>query len=291
LNDINNVVWIPSYPKSGNTWVHSVLKEAGNKYGFPNVDLDVYNLISEGRSPEPCPIVNGHTSGNSVAVLKTHSANSLSVHSDLNLNVVGYCHVIRNPLDTILSYINFSRIQYPRQKDDPKYAASLFKDFLGFDRVYSIDEWKKIKLDDIPKKNLDYALKYFSEHKGEIPSFTKMSGDWFSHAEGWYAKQGVPNTITLRYEDLLSNDETFLSLKKIFNITDSDIMEAINVVKNRTNKSKKSGGTSNKSVFYNKMQSYYFSNYFSENGVRNFLSNYEVRLENLGYSDLLEFGL
>jgi len=39
-----NAIWISSYPKSGNTWVHSVLRLAGKRYGFPQVDMDAYNI-------------------------------------------------------------------------------------------------------------------------------------------------------------------------------------------------------------------------------------------------------
>ena len=30
-----NVIWIASYPKSGNTWIHSVLRLAGKTMAFP----------------------------------------------------------------------------------------------------------------------------------------------------------------------------------------------------------------------------------------------------------------
>lgn len=62
-----------------------------------------------------------------------------------------------------------------------------------------------------------------------------MSGDWFSHTLSWLSDETMNNCITLKYEELISNDECFLKLQKIFNLSEVDILRAVEVIRIKAN--------------------------------------------------------
>ena len=53
-----DVIWISSYPKSGNTWLHTLLMWAPGERGYGTFDLDVYNLINKKIEAESCLAIN-----------------------------------------------------------------------------------------------------------------------------------------------------------------------------------------------------------------------------------------
>src|SRR5687768_1005670 len=109
-----SVIWIASYPKSGNTWVQTVIRRAGKSHGFPKRDLDVYKHIRAGQAPVAVGGIRPEVSRGHTTVLKTHARHvpGTRIHPELNLQAVGFIYVMRNPLDLLLSYINFTRLQY-----------------------------------------------------------------------------------------------------------------------------------------------------------------------------------
>jgi hypothetical protein len=280
-----NVVWISSYPKSGNTWVNNVLYQAGKDLGYPQEEMDVYNVMNTDKLPSVCPIINKELSNEPGIVLKTHAAYADSMHKKLNLNTVAFIHVIRNPLDVLLSYINFSRIDYRLWGNREACAKRFFIDFMGFEHIIPYEEWLVTKLEDIPQFNLDHALEKFSMGNGRIPNVDNMSGTWFEHSESYYnARDQIPN-IVLKYEDMLEDANTFIKLKDIFNIDPQTIMNAVNSI-NERNAGFSKKGEGDRGIFYNKMASFYYVNYFSKEIISNFISVHQVRLARLGYGEL-----
>ncbi len=145
-----NVIWITSYPKSGSTWVNTVLKRAGRDIGYPQGNNDVYKLSDNNDKPEICAAVKARYSDYPCTVLKTHSAykKNTELHKFRGLKLIncGFIHVYRNPLDVLLSYINFSRKQYQNFENmnrgkREKYKKLLFIDMLGFRQPFDIDTW------------------------------------------------------------------------------------------------------------------------------------------------------
>ncbi|WP_406827628.1 sulfotransferase domain-containing protein [Microbulbifer sp. ARAS458-1] len=284
---IKNALWISSYPKSGNTWIHSVIREAGRKYGFPGSDLDVYNLISKNLSPCECPAVSRSVIGSPCAVLKTHSPfYGGNLHKELDLDASAFVHIVRNPLDVLLSYINFSRIQYAKNIGKTGWARLFFIELLGFKDTVDFEKWKSVTLDDIPRDNLDHALRYFSESNGFLPTL-KIGGAWFDHGKSWMKAGEVMPSVHLRYEDCVSDSCSFNSVLKLFEFEESDLHAAIDVVQKRTQQLKlNEGSDSKRNVFFNKMSAYYYLDYFSPAAVSEFISRHIDELSYLGYSDL-----
>lgn len=279
-----SVIWIVSYPKSGNTWVQTVVRAAGRPYGFPRRDLDVYKLIAEGRVPD---IVNGirpEVSVVNTTVLKTHSRyrRKGEIHPQLNLKTVGFVHVMRNPLDLLLSYINFTRAQYERRRHVRKYQEGLFIDLLGFESVIPYEAWVAMKLEDIPRPNLDHALKRFTDTGTVIPGVRMAGGSWLNHSFSWLEAGRTLPSVLLRYEDLLKGPEQFIPLKALFTFSETQIVDAAQTVNQRLR------DLQYKSIFFNKMSAYYYPRFFSQGAIARFLRRFGGKLKQLGYENLPE---
>jgi hypothetical protein len=203
------------------------------------------------------------------------------LHPELKLKTAGFVYVMRNPLDMLLSYINFTRMQYDSRREDERYQHRLFIELLGFKEVVSFEQWQATTLDDIPRAHLDHALERFGNEGMRILALDGMTGgSWLQHALSWIsASQQLPSVI-LRYEDLLQGPENFHPLQKIFSFSTAEIASAVHTVNEHQR------GLQYKKVFYNKMSANYFKDYFSEEAIANFCTRYQSELAQVGYSNL-----
>jgi len=286
-----NVIWIASYPKSGNTWVNGVLQQAGKKYGFPQVPMGVHSMLRNGVQPEICDAVSGRFAENACVVLKTHSAyqgkNELHHFPDMQLRTAAYIHVYRNPLDVLLSYLNYTRIEYKANVDKDGWKKCLFVEILGFQKPIEYEAWLATNLDDIPQKNLDHALDYFSDNAITLKTLAEMSGGWLEHTQSWIdAAKDIPG-YSIRYEDCLVDPEQFVKLSDLFIFRRKDVLSALEYQNSKT-KAFSMSGNHEETVFYNKMSAYYFTEYFSKAAINRFLNKYEASLKQLGYAKIFD---
>lgn len=284
-----NVLWIASFPKSGNTWIHSVLRLAGKDYGFPQADLDVYNVAREGKEPIICHAVQDKFSENPCVVLKTHSPYKAhqQLHQIPNIKLLNtaYIHIYRNPLDVLLSYLNFTRIEYKFFQDDMTYKKYLFIELLGMPRTIEHKAWLNMSLDDIPQKNLDHALGVFSENMMMIEGLKSMSGSWIENTMSWMNAAGDLPGVSIRYEDCLEDPAHFVKLAEFFKCDRNDVAAALHSVNNQA-RSWSTGRDFEKAAFFNKMKAYYFIDYFSTHAIGSFLVKHEDVLRLLGFDSL-----
>lgn len=286
-----NVIWITSYPKSGNTWIHSVLRLAGKNYGFPQVDMGAYNILQKGEQPTICPAVKDQFASRPCVVLKTHSAykkdEQLHSFSEVDLHNAAYVHIYRNPLDVLLSYLNFTKLQYKNHANSAAYKKNLFEDMLGLQRHHEYEEWLGMDLDVIPKNNLDHALDYFSDNELTLQKLAGMSGSWIEHTRSWFeAAHDMPGH-SIRYEDCLENPEEFVKLCDLFGFDREDVLFALDYVNSRA-RSMSASENRDHAVFYNKMRAYYFTDYFSKDAISRFLNKNETLLKDCGYASIFD---
>jgi hypothetical protein len=201
-------------------------------------------------------------------------------HSQLQLKSVGFVYVMRNPLDILLSYINFTRLQYDKRRDSSEYQEALFRDLLGFERPVPYEEWLEHTLERIPRANLDHALERFTELETAIPGVRNAGGSWLEHCRSWrQAARRLP-AVFLRYEDLLDGPQAFLPLARVFTFSEAQIASAVAAVNERQR------AEQFKKVFFNKMSAYYYPEFFSPGPLARFLSRFEDELHELGYDNL-----
>ena len=198
------IIWLSSYPKSGNTWLRSLLasyyfsKEGDFNFNllknidqfpsydyFKNYDKTFINPTDTAEFwIEEQKKIN---SNNNVKFFKTHNAlckiNNYSF-TDSN-NTLAAIYIIRDPRNVITSLANHYEID----------ADQAFE--------FMTTEQKAIT----QKKENSYV--------GFVALFS-----WIFHQESWTNNKLFP-TLVIRYEDL--QNETFLTLKKVIDFIEKQI--------------------------------------------------------------------
>ena len=198
------IIWLSSYPKSGNTWLRSLLasyyfsKEGDFNFNllknidqfpsydyFKNYDKTFINPTDTAEFwIEEQKKIN---SNNKVKFFKTHNAlckiNNYSF-TDIN-NTLAAIYIIRDPRNVITSLANHYEID----------ADQAFE--------FMTTEQKAIT----QKKENSYV--------GFVALFS-----WIFHQESWTNNKLFP-TLIIRYEDL--QNETFLTLKKVIDFIEKQI--------------------------------------------------------------------
>ncbi|MFG0306684.1 MAG: sulfotransferase domain-containing protein [Phycisphaerales bacterium JB040] len=161
------IVWLASYPKSGNTWLRFLLHAAVHGSIAQSVEVsasipDVHRAMPTDAGAEARAASGGGYGGR--LVMKTHFELS-ERHPHLD-RTWGAVHVIRHPRDVLLSGLNYLRLAgtTPGQLSDRAYAELFIR-------------------------------------AGGDPGFAQRGfGTWAGHASSWSAP-GFP-VHRVRYEDL-----------------------------------------------------------------------------------------
>ena len=282
------IIWLASYPKSGNTWVRSFLTSL--LYNKKN-DANLKDLVNIQQYPLRSHFTNlvskiddlNELSSNwilsqkiinqdkKIKFFKTHHAlckfkNSYFTNGEVSLGVV---HIVRDPRNVISSILyHYSKKNYEEAKD------------------FLFDERKAIG-------------KRFDPNDPEVNRniFTVLSS-WKNHYTSW--KQFKKNYLLIKYEDLLSNpNDEFYNLSnyisKLLNIEfeNNKINHAIksNSFEN-LKKLEKEGGfeeavsdkeTGEKKEFFNLGPANDWSKLLSSELRESIEKEFEVEMRELGY--------
>jgi hypothetical protein len=203
---MGTLVWLASYPKSGNTWMRAFLH---NLFRDPSQPMNINQLagsLSQGESslgwyrlidtrpvsewtqedvsrmrPKVHKLIAQGQQGS--IFCKTHNALvTVRGHPTVNQQVSGGAiYIVRNPLDVVLSFADFQGV------------------------------------------SVDIAIKIMATPNFETPigerNTSEILGSWSQHVESWTAKPN-PQLHVVRYEDLIASPTktfggvtTFLGLK------------------------------------------------------------------------------
>ena len=192
--NLNKIVFVASYMKSGNTWVRSIICSLLNNGNFKLSDLEKIKLFSQEKFFFNLPNIKYQKDGNinfdfvssnwinaqkkicqkeknKIIFFKTHNVRGIINNNFFtNENVCkGYIYLIRDPRDIVISYAKFMNKSYDeiieRMCSDKLYNTFLENDF----------------------------------------SKIAFLGSWRFNYISW--RDGIPNIpkIIVKYEDLLKN--------------------------------------------------------------------------------------
>jgi len=195
------IIWLASYPKSGNTLVRSMLasyffsKEGlynfdliSNIKQFPNIslfeDLGINIRDEEEVIKNYIKVQNSFKKENSIEFLKTHSYlfNFHNKYPFTNLeNSLGVIYIVRDPRNTVTSFAKFTSS--------------------------SIEEASDIMINRLLiKGNLE-------AEKGKGSRTTVYTGTWSSNFQSWKSFKYQDRYLLIKYEDLINEPEnTFLKI-------------------------------------------------------------------------------
>ena len=195
------IIWLASYPKSGNTFLRALLSayfftKDGNFYfeSLENIkqfpDYGVFQKLGIDISNEEEVIKNyikvqeetNKRDGQGIRFLKTHSTlQDIDGHKFTNLNnCLGAIYIVRDPRDIAKSYSNHNQT--------------------------SLDE----SINHMKEFNIGGGIKNSKDRKEE--TITHI-GSWSSHYASWKEFDKVDRYLLIKYEDLVEETEkTFLKV-------------------------------------------------------------------------------
>lgn len=213
------IIWLASYPKSGNTFLRSLLSSyffsKDNSFSFEllnhikqyphrdyflplGIDINNPHILAKNHLKAQ-KIINKNR--NSFTFFKTHSGfvkmDGFSF-TDLN-NSLGVIYIVRDPRDVVISYA--------KHNDEPMETT-------------------------LKKINENYLIN--NEVKDEVPVYV---GSWSFHYNSWKQFKGVKKYLLIKYEDLMQEKEfNFRKILKFikhltkveFEIDDARIKKTIN---------------------------------------------------------------
>jgi len=199
------IFWLASYPKSGNTWIRSLLSAylfsedgnfnfkllnnikqfSSNHYILNNkIGLSSQEIIYKNWIPSQKKI----NEDSEIHILKTHNAlcNINGYNFTDKFNTVGAIYIVRDPRNLIISISNHYNLSH-----DDAYNFIINKKKIIFPKISREEETK--------------------EHQEKEFNFLS---DWSSHYKSWKNINFCPVKV-IKYEDMIKNDhEVFTSILK-----------------------------------------------------------------------------
>ena len=213
------IIWLASYPKSGNTLLRSMLtayfyskdgifnfellkniNQFPNQTLFKNLGIDENNELEVIKNYIKVQEWINKRSGRSINFIKTHSSlNDINGHRFTNLkNTLGAIYIIRDPRDIIRSYANHSSISKEEAKN----------------RIL---------------ENRTLGGKKDTKNKTVI-----HTGSWSTNFKSWRELKKINKYLLIKFEDLISEPEkTFITiLKFVHKLANLELIIDENKIKN-----------------------------------------------------------
>jgi hypothetical protein len=266
LQNNKNIIWVASYPKSGNTWLLNILSALYcSNASFENFIL---GTGGKGRGVKYVYLNSKRIDfrNDKARFIKTHykdyPAHLFPNYLENRITNFGFIHLYRHPLDILLSALNYF---YHRNEEQYFFDG----------KAHSVDELKA-------NSQLDSYVEKFIETL-EIGNSSQMEklcgGNWLDHTMSWRNKlssKGDTNISTsIRYEGMLENTfEYLLPLAHLLGKDDKDLELAIKLASQTTRLNGK--------FFWKQKYGNYFD-YLNRNQIEKFNLKYKDILRELGY--------
>ncbi len=280
------------FPKSGNTLLGESLLYAGNIIESP---FDIYVIKKNKEKPIANPLFDSE-----IYTIKTHDHFSRFANLDeIYFGEVKKVIVInRNPFDTLLSAINFFRVEYFNYGNNlqPHHIRAITALMPRFDFNFKNDFLDVFSLEKLRDEGmLDDALDNFSKNGTVILNFYSMSGPWAEFASSYdYSNLEV---LKILFSDLLNISASscsatekycpaILKLSDFLDISASKLASGFRQQAEATLKrhnDKKFG----EAKFFNKMTDGYWKDYLSGEQCRKFVDKHYASMIRNGFEEIV----
>jgi hypothetical protein len=280
------IIWLASYPKSGNTFLRSLLtaylftkdgnfnfsvlkniNQFPNNVTFEKLGIDISNEKEVIKNYIKVQEETNKRDGQGIRFLKTHSTlQDINGHKFTNLNnCLGAIYIVRDPRDVVKSYSNHNST--------------------------SIDE----SINHMKEFNIGGGVKS-KDRKNE--TITHI-GSWSSHYTSWKEFDKVDRYLLIKYEDLVEETEkTFLKVltfvcklsKKKLDLDKNKLKNVLNTTSfDSMQKLEKQNGFSEASNLNGKKITFF--KYGAKNNWKNFLtSDNRKKIEDSFREEMKELG-
>jgi aryl sulfotransferase len=191
----SNVIWLASYPKSGNTWFRILLANLKSGRDQPvdiNDSIDYFdNILSRERFDDMTMLASGLLTLDEVDLLRPSVGDALAAETPPNNWVKVHNAWWRTPAGEPLLGRNSARAAIYLVRDPRDVAVSYaHHEGMSIDSAIDFLNW--------PGAMIGLS------RKGQNPHLPTGLGDWSGHVASWLDQTDVPVHVA-RYEDLVEN--------------------------------------------------------------------------------------
>jgi hypothetical protein len=263
------IIWLVSYPKSGNTWIRNILANSLFKNNSLDIDIharnkDIYCEHGERiimKSHFPWPLYHNIQK----RMPNKHYSKQIS---RLLSDTIGYIYIYRNPLDVLVS-----ALYYLGDEEKMSRTKTWGDDFLHH---------KKMK--EYTQEELQKILDIFT-FSGNIPAFSNAGyGTWEENVNSWLmATKKIP-VLFVKYEDALADSAGMVrKIARFSHYGDTEASFIDKVVEENSIKSMRDRADSSFKFFFRKGEYGDYVNHFSDDQILNFYSRNKVFMDKLAY--------
>jgi len=198
-SDIKKIVWLASYPKSGNTWFRVFLS----------------NLLAEEGQPVHINKLHSSTIASSRMLFDENAgvpSSDLTNDEIAELRPEIYRGIAETTDETIFHKVHDAWVKTPTGK--PLFPSEITKAVIYFirnplDVAVSFAFHSQMKPDQMIQRINDPDYAFCNREDRIFNQFVQPLKDWSGHVQSWVVDSGLP-LIVIKYEDMLENTfETF----------------------------------------------------------------------------------
>ena len=219
MDDLKKIVWLASYPKSGNTWFRVFLSNLLLKENHPS---DINNLFAT-------PIASNRELFDEATGLSSSDLTSDEID---NLRSGVYEYAAKNSNELLFQKVHDAWLC--SKSGEPMFDPKVTKAVIYFirnplDVAVSFANHLNKPLDITVKVMADECYAFSSSQNRLHNQLRQRLLSWSGHVKSWVNKSNLP-VLVLRYEDMKS--DTYNAFKKAtdfigLNVTDKEIKQAL----------------------------------------------------------------
>lgn len=282
MGDLQKIIWLASYPKSGNTWFRVFLSNLLSKENHP---VDINNLYAT-------PIASNRELFDEATGL---SSSDLTQEEIDNLRPGVYEYAARNSNEILFQKVHDAWLR--TAPGEPMFSSKVTKSVVYFvrnplDVAVSFSNHLSKSLESTVKIMADNDYAFGSTSNRLHLQLRQRLLTWSNHSKSWVDESSLP-VIVLRYEDMKSDTfSTFSKALKFIGIeaTEEEIIKAIGYsdIKEMQRQEAEKGfkeKPANASTFFRKGETGSWRNELSDDLVKKICADHRKMMIRFGYLD------